>query len=88
MGVTYVSRMQCVQSAIDSMLEDMQKATPNRKVGIVAFNGEVNVIGDGSSPAVSIAGDKLQDYDFLLNNGIQLGQKLFTKPIKDTQKDL
>ena len=48
MGVTYVSRMQCVQSAIDAMLVDMQKATPDRKVGLVAFSGEVNVIGDGS----------------------------------------
>lgn len=37
----------------------MQKATPDRKVGIVSFSDELNVIGDGSKPSVTIAGDKL-----------------------------
>lgn len=66
--------MQCVQSAIDAMLTDMLKATPDRKVGIVAFNGELNVVGDGSKASVTIAGDKLQDYEYLMANATQLGQ--------------
>ena len=50
----------------------MQKATPDRKVGIVAFNNEVTVIGDGTKNPVIITGDKLYNKDFLLNNGIEL----------------
>jgi len=46
--VTYVSRLQCVQSAIDSQLESMGKTNPDRKVGLVTFNNEVTVIGDGT----------------------------------------
>jgi len=48
MGVTYVSRMQCVQSAIENMLKDLQKACPNKKVGLVTFCGDVCIYGDGT----------------------------------------
>ena len=46
--MTYVSRIQCVKSAIDSQVNDMANGAENRKVGIVTFNHEVNVIGDGT----------------------------------------
>jgi hypothetical protein len=45
----------------------MQQGTPNRKVGIVTFNGEVTVIGDGFSQ-ISLAGDKLTDYQKIVNS--------------------
>ena len=48
----------------------MQNATPDRKVGIVTFNGDVTVIGDGTKVGVVITGDKLKDYDYLLSNGV------------------
>jgi hypothetical protein len=47
----------------------MSKGAANRKVGIVTFNGEVSVIGDGSQDPQNIVGDKLLDFDFLLKNG-------------------
>lgn len=38
----------------------MKKAYPNRKVGVVTFNDEVVVIGDGhSQQPLVITGDKL-----------------------------
>jgi hypothetical protein len=46
--MTYVSRLQCVQSAIDSQLESMQKNNADRKIGLVTFNNEVTIIGDGT----------------------------------------
>jgi hypothetical protein len=58
-GMTYVSRLQCVQSAIDSQLEVMQKNNPDRKLGLVTFNNEVTIIGDGTKDPVTIVGDKL-----------------------------
>lgn len=72
-NVTYVSRLQCVQAAIDQQLTEMSQGAPNRKVGIVTFNGEVTVIGDGTVAPQTIAGDKLFDYDYLINNGITEG---------------
>lgn len=47
----------------------MAQGADKRKVGVVTFNNEVTVIGDGSKPAQVITGDKLYDFDFLENNG-------------------
>jgi len=42
-----------------------------RKGGLVAFNHEVTLIGDGIEDPQIIGGDKLEDYDYLLENGTQ-----------------
>ena len=62
--------MQCVQSAIDIQLQEMSNATPDRKLGLVTFNHEVTIVGDGTKAPQTITGDKLYDFDFLLSNGI------------------
>jgi hypothetical protein len=41
------------------------KSSPNRHVGIVTFNSEVQVLGDCGSESKTIAGDRLTDYDFI-----------------------
>lgn len=51
----------------------MSIGAPNRKVGLVTFNNEVTVIGDATKAPQTITGDKLYDYDFLVNNGISEG---------------
>ena len=66
---TYVSRIQCVKAAIETQIQDMSKGANKRKVGIVTFNNEVTVIGDGSKNPQTITGDKLDDIEFLKNNG-------------------
>lgn len=63
--------MQCLQAAIDSQFTDMGNGATDRKVGLVSFNHEVHVIGDGSEDPQIIGGDKLNDYDYLLENGTQ-----------------
>jgi hypothetical protein len=37
----------------------MKTTKPNSLVGIVAFNNEVTIIGDGTADPIIIAGDKL-----------------------------
>lgn len=46
----------------------MGNGAPERKVGLVAFNHEVALIGDGTEDPQIINGDKLDNYDFLLEN--------------------
>lgn len=87
-GVTYVSRLQCVQSAIDAQLEAMQKNNPGRKIGLVTFNSEVTVIGDGTKDPLVVAGDKLSNHDFLLQNGVTCAGTLLQKSIKETKPHL
>eukprot|EP01114_Cavostelium_apophysatum_P023522 TRINITY_DN888_c0_g1_i2.p1 TRINITY_DN888_c0_g1~~TRINITY_DN888_c0_g1_i2.p1 ORF type:complete len:545 (+),score=140.04 TRINITY_DN888_c0_g1_i2:103-1737(+) len=67
--ITYVTRLQCVQAAIDAQLLKLKKENPNRKVGIVTFNSEVAIVGDGAQQTEIVAGDKLNNYNQLLSTG-------------------
>ena len=70
-----MSRIQCVKAAIESQIEDMANGADLRKVGIVTFNNEVSVIGDGTKAPQTITGDKLTDIEYLKNNGKAQGTK-------------
>eukprot|EP00347_Sterkiella_histriomuscorum_P012379 403368807 len=87
-NVTYISRLQCVQAAIDAQLTEMSQGAPNRKVGLVTFNGEVTLIGDATKAPQTIAGDKLFDYDFLVNNGLTEGSSRLQNTISETREKL
>lgn len=47
----------------------MTNGAADRKLGLVSFNNEVKVVGDGSNDPQTISGDKLCDYDYLMKNG-------------------
>ncbi|XP_060063644.1 circularly permutated Ras protein 1-like [Ylistrum balloti] len=71
-NVTFVSRLQAAQAAVDQQLEEMSKNHPNRRVGLIIFNSEVVVVGDGKSTPVVIAGDKLTEKEELVKIGTDL----------------
>ncbi|CAN0089570.1 unnamed protein product, partial [Hapterophycus canaliculatus] len=68
-GVTYVSRLQSMQAAIDAQLGIMAKEMPSRHAGLVTFNAEVSLIGDGSGDSRIVAGDRLSDAEALKDVG-------------------
>ncbi|XP_048768214.1 circularly permutated Ras protein 1-like [Ostrea edulis] len=70
--VTYISRLQAVQAAMDHQLEEMIKQHPNRRVALITFNNEVTIIGDGSETPMTIAGDKLTSADDLREKGKEI----------------
>lgn len=49
----------------DGLILPASKTNPNRQVGLVSFNNEVTIIGDGCSAPVTLAGDTLQNADAL-----------------------
>jgi hypothetical protein len=61
--ITYVSRLQCVQAAIENQINEMNTGAPDRKIGLVTFNGEVTIIGDATQNPQVIAGKKLDDFE-------------------------
>lgn len=63
----------------------MSVGADKRKIGVVTFNGEVTVIGDGAQDPSTIAGDKLNNYDWLLENGKKEGVSKMTKTIGETK---
>ncbi|XP_065898859.1 circularly permutated Ras protein 1-like [Dysidea avara] len=83
--VTYVSRLQSVQAAVDHQLNDFSKTQPHTKISLVTFNNEVTVFGDGKNNAVTITGDKLNNNDELVKIGSEVA---LPGSIKDTSKSL
>ena len=55
-----------------------------RKVGVVTFNNDVTIIGDGTKDPQVITGDKLNNYDWLSENGKKEGAARMEKTIGET----
>lgn len=66
----------------------MSKNQPKKKVGLVTFNSDVTVIGDGQEKEQIISGDKLQNYENLTKNGEELGVSMMSQGIGKTSKSL
>ncbi|GAM23510.1 hypothetical protein SAMD00019534_066850 [Acytostelium subglobosum LB1] len=81
----YVSRLQCVQYGIEEQLQALEEASPGRRVAIVAFNGSVNIVGDGSQSPIVVTGDKLDNMDQLLEAG---SSYKMNSPISKTRQAL
>ena len=62
-NTTWISRKQCVVAAIEKQLQEMKASNPNKKVGLITYNNEVLLIGDGLKVPETIAGDKLNSFD-------------------------
>lgn len=82
-NLTYVSRLECVQAAIESQLQTLSKISPRLKVGIVAFNNEVKVIGDGTHEVI-LAGDRLNDFESLQTFCQERSGRFVEKSIQNT----
>lgn len=53
------------QIAIEQQIKRLERENPDKRVGIVAFNNEVLIIGDGTQDPVVIAGDRLGSWEGL-----------------------
>ncbi|CAD8172076.1 unnamed protein product [Paramecium pentaurelia] len=80
--VTHVSRKQCVMAAIEQQIGELKKKNPNKIVGLVTFNNEVVVYGDGSEVPITIAGDRLFKQDEIENLLNGTAKQLMKYPVK------
>jgi len=85
---TFITRKQCVLAAIESQLLEMKNEFPNRWVGLVTFDNEVNIVGDGQQVPEIVAGDKLYKYDILHQIGVDNGYKLISTTVKESAETL
>jgi len=68
-NTTFVSRLQSVQAAVSNQLELLEKQHPNKKIGLIVFNSDVTILGDGKQEPLVIAGDRLNNYEELIQIG-------------------
>ncbi|CAK61233.1 unnamed protein product (macronuclear) [Paramecium tetraurelia] len=57
--ISYVSRKQCLLSAIEQQIKKLQQQNPEKVVGLVTFNNEVVVYGDGSQQPIKFQEQEL-----------------------------
>ena len=63
----------------------MAKDTPSRLAGLVTFNAEVSLIGDGSNDSRVVAGDRLSDGEALREVGRAYP---LSQPVSETRERL
>jgi len=84
-NVTYISRLQCVQAAVDAQLTSLERTQPNSCVGLVSFNDDVTITGDGHQTPVVLAGDKLKSFEESLRTGTSF---ILEKPISQSKTQI
>jgi hypothetical protein len=87
-NVTYISRLQCVQAAIEAQIMDMSEKAPEKKVGLVTFSNDVNIHGDCSQVPQVVSGDKLNDYEYLRKNGMDVTDTHMKNSIVEAREKL
>jgi len=74
--VTYISRLQAVQAAVNFQIEEMSKQGQQAQVALVTFAGDVTIYGDGAADPTKISGDRLNNQDELRRLGREAGREL------------
>jgi hypothetical protein len=84
-NVTHVSRLQCLQAAVESQIKHLARENPERRVSLVAFSNDVQVLGDGGKDPVIVTGDRLGSWDELgrLGEGVPA-----SRPVRESKEDL
>eukprot|EP01122_Echinamoeba_exundans_P011313 TRINITY_DN4451_c1_g2_i1.p1 TRINITY_DN4451_c1_g2~~TRINITY_DN4451_c1_g2_i1.p1 ORF type:complete len:493 (-),score=143.61 TRINITY_DN4451_c1_g2_i1:1091-2569(-) len=70
-NVSYISRLQCVQTALHRELETIRSQEGKKcRAALIAFNSEVQLFGDGSiaHPTI-VTGDRLRNEEELIEQG-------------------
>jgi len=68
-NVSYVSRLQCVQGAISSLIDDLKANKADTRVGLVTFSDKVSIHGDGSGQPFVVSGSSLNDFESMVELG-------------------
>jgi len=65
------NRLEFCKQAVAAQITKMAEDNPERKIGLVVFDNEVEIIGDGVEKPfmVTAADNMLEDYQKLLTNG-------------------
>ena len=83
-NITWVSRLQCVQAAVEDQIERIRKESPKRRIGLITFNNDVTIYGDGTQEPVVVTGEKLKSFEALKSIGVYL---LTSKPLLSTEHE-
>lgn len=84
----YVSRLQSLKQAIKTHLGKLYLQKNKTKVGLVSFNDNVTIYGDGLQEPEVLLGEFLLEFDVLVSNGEEYGENLLKEPIEKSLQGL
>ena len=80
------NRLELCKRAVQAQIQAMAESNPDRKIGLVAFDHEIEVIGDGVEKSMFVRKPAtLNSYDTLMTNGLRHGDTRMKKPISETK---
>ncbi|TNV82966.1 hypothetical protein FGO68_gene1626 [Halteria grandinella] len=82
------TRLEVVQQTLEGQIKEMREKHPERKVGLVAFDDVVDIIGDGSNEVTQLTQDNYNDFHFVVKNGVACAGSHFNLPIKHSADKL
>jgi Mg-chelatase subunit ChlD len=83
----YISRLECVQAAIDNNINNILKTSPETHVGLVTFSSEITILGDCCSNQVVIRQDNFTNEQKLNDFGTE-NSNLIKNPINNSIKNI
>ena len=75
-----ISRLQCVQLAVESQIAAMAKNNPGRKVALVQFSNAVNAIG-GNGARMTVPSDKFSNFEACLGHLVGSHDTILSKSV-------
>ena len=82
-------RLDGAKKAIISQINSMFESNGKRKLGIVAFDDTLEIIGDGvEKPHIVNDHQTLNDYEQLFDIGVRQGEEKMRNPISETKESL
>ncbi|XP_070561239.1 circularly permutated Ras protein 1-like [Ptychodera flava] len=80
----YITRLECVQSAVTRQLERLQLECQDKQVVLVTFSNIITIYGDGHGFPVTVPEAQLKDCDALFQTGQSEARKWNLAAIKDS----
>ena len=67
----------------------MAEQNPDRKLGLVAFDNQISIFGDGvDQPKLLVEDQTMHDYNKLMEIGLEEGVQRMNAPISETKDSL
>ncbi|CAD8122110.1 unnamed protein product [Paramecium sonneborni] len=77
----YISRKQCLISAIEQQIKNLKEKNSKNLVGLVTFNNEIVVYGDGSQKPIVLSGEQLNQENEIKTILNRNAQKMMQNPV-------
>lgn len=78
------TNLNCVKRAVTAQLKDIHEKYPKKKVGLVTFESQVQIYGDGMKKPINLPSKSFDDFNACIDFGKKNSTKLFDNPISKT----